>query len=207
MAVAGKCHALPSVRCHQYVCVFNSICHGRHNTVTHHLPNNQCALCADDIQTSTSDVGVNDHTSQHAVGQVPASIIQAFLEQQQTGTLYSQPVALASAASTTLDDTDDSPLPYRPASCLTPVEAGMILADAAADVHSKGSSQPVRSRRRLPTWLKHMINAAVSLGLVAGGVAVGAAMYKHYMAQLDDRDQLAKRVADLKRAEEKLISR
>jgi hypothetical protein len=51
-----------------------------------------------------------------------------------------------------------------------------------------------------------MITGA-SAGLLAAGAWAGSAAYRHYMAQLDDRDQLARRVAELKKQEEKLVLR
>jgi hypothetical protein len=41
----------------------------------------------------------------------------------------------------------------------------------------------------------------------ATAAAAAAAACRHYMAQLDDRDQLARRVTELKKQEEKLVIR
>jgi hypothetical protein len=70
---------------------------------------------------------------------------------------------------------------------------------------SSSSNKPRKPfLRRL---LRALIVTGASAGLLAAGAWAGSAAYRHYMAQLDDREQLARRVAELKKQEEKLVLR
>jgi hypothetical protein len=78
-------------------------------------------------------------------------------------------------------------------------------ATSAGTKRSNSSSKPRKPFiRRL---LRALMITGASAGLLAAGAWAGSAAYRHYMAQLDDRDQLARRVAELKKQEEKLLLR
>uniref|UniRef100_A0A383W6N0 Uncharacterized protein n=1 Tax=Tetradesmus obliquus TaxID=3088 RepID=A0A383W6N0_TETOB len=79
-----------------------------------------------------------------------------------------------------------------------------------APAGAKRSSSNNTNRPRKPLLrrlLRALMITGASAGLLAAGAWAGSAAYKHYMAQLDDRDQLARRVAELKKQEEKLVLR
>jgi len=81
------------------------------------------------------------------------------------------------------------------------------LIQVADSAKPKAKTKHRAPRKPMPRWARVILTAAGSLLLVGGGVIGGAAMYQHYMTSLDDRDQLAARVTELKKAEEKLLGR
>jgi hypothetical protein len=94
-----------------------------------------------------------------------------------------------------------TPAPYGPSSTVSP----------EPHTHSKQpqQQQPPRKKKR-SLWrriLKGLLLTSGGLALVGGGVLAGVAMYKNYMETLDDRAQLASRVEQLKKAEDKLHAR
>lgn len=115
---------------------------------------------------------------------LPPQIIEAFLQQRQTGSPGS----------------DDG------AACSTAGIANPAAASAPADAQG-GRRVRRKQQRALPRWARHLLNAGLSLGLMAGSAAVGWNMYRHYVQQLDDRDQLATRLEAAEKRGRQLLSR
>lgn len=74
-----------------------------------------------------------------------------------------------------------------------------------------GRHQQQQSPRKKRSFLRRLFRGlmitSASAGLMALGAWGGSLAYRHYMSQLDDRDQLARRVAYLQKQEEKLVLR
>lgn len=77
----------------------------------------------------------------------------------------------------------------------------------AGTASAKQQSSRAGRKPLLKRLLRALMITGASAGLLAAGAWAGTAAYRHYMAQLDDRDQLARRVAELKKQEEKLVLR
>jgi hypothetical protein len=91
-----------------------------------------------------------------------------------------------------------TPALYGPSSTVSP------------EPHSKQQQQQQPKKKKRSLWrrlLKGLLLTSGGLALVGGGVLAGVAMYKNYMETLDDRAQLASRVEQLKKAEDKLHAR
>ncbi|KAF6255665.1 hypothetical protein COO60DRAFT_1627449 [Scenedesmus sp. NREL 46B-D3] len=158
---------------------------------------------------------------------VPQDVIQAFLQTHQQQ-LDAQQLASASsidsldgnAVAAALRSTSSSiqkQQARKPQPTAAPVIASRLpqtistssrSQQVAAGTKNSGNSSSSKPRkpfvRRL---LRALMITGASAGLLAAGAWGGSAAYRHYMAQLDDRDQLARRVAELKKQEERLVLR
>ncbi|WIA21152.1 hypothetical protein OEZ85_005462 [Tetradesmus obliquus] len=151
------------------------------------------------LQTHQQQLDAHQLASASSIDSLDGSAVAAALRSTSSSIQQQQQQLGKQQPPATPDIASRLPQTSRTASRSQPAAAG-----------AKRSSSSSSSRPRKP-FLRRLLRALMitgaSAGLLAAGAWAGSAAYRHYMAQLDDRDQLARRVAELKKQEEKLVLR